>query len=87
MGMDDDDDALQNEGTEESVPEVPKEAEKKVESFQEQRGRKPEKKQAGRADGGEISSRGPGLESGFCRCIWVLSPRVLLILRQQIPVT
>ncbi len=56
MVLDDGDDALQNEGTDESVPEVPKEAEKKTETFQEQRARKPKKKQAARTDGGKISS-------------------------------
>ncbi len=40
---------------EESASEVLNEAEKNAKSFQEQRGRKPKKKQAARGEGGEIS--------------------------------
>ncbi len=47
---------LQSVGMDESAPDVLKEAEMNVESFQEQRDRKPKKKQAARAEGGEISS-------------------------------
>ncbi len=53
--MDGDEDP-QSAGTEESAPDVQKEVEKNAELFQEQRGRKPKKKQAARAEGGEISS-------------------------------
>ncbi len=42
---------------EEDAPEVQTESEKSTESFQEQRGRRPKKKQTVRSEGGEISSR------------------------------
>ncbi len=58
---------LQSIGMEEIMSEVPKEAEKNAEPFQEQRGRRPKKKQAVRSKGGKISlcthSRSPLLSS------------------------
>ncbi len=52
--LDGEDDAVQDDGTD--APEVLNEAEKQTETFQEQRGRKPMKKQPAESEGGKISS-------------------------------